>query len=66
MAASVDISMKVASIVHQKPINPVLLANDPKLFDRTGTQILDLADDSGPITAFVVHAPFVAQKAVSV
>ena len=44
----------------------MILADDPKFLDRTGTQILDLANDSGAIAAFVAHAPFVAHKAVSV
>jgi hypothetical protein len=42
------------------------LANDPKFLDRTGTQVFDLADNSGAMAAFIAHPPFVAQKVASV
>lgn len=62
MTASIDIGMEVPILIHQKSIDPVLLANDPKFPNRTLIHLLDPGDHPSAVAAFILHPFHVALK----
>ena len=62
MPAAIDVSVKASSIVDQKTIQAIFLADEPELPHRSWRELIDLSNHARFLPTFLPHPPLIAQK----
>jgi hypothetical protein len=62
VSAPIYVSMKMTTIIYQKPGHPVFLANNREFFYPARFQFRHASDDHCPCTTLLLHAPLVTYE----
>jgi hypothetical protein len=64
MATTIHIGEEISSIVDQKGIHPIFLADQPEFFHRSRRYFIDFGNDPPPKPALFLHAPLSRRKMI--
>jgi hypothetical protein len=62
MATAIDIGVELPSVIDEEPIDPVVLADQPKFLNRAGLHFLCTANNPSPQPALPNHSALITKE----